>query len=137
MEYAILTTSLNREFGDFKALNELNLKVKKGEIYGLLVPNGAGKTTSINVLCRLLTPSSGKVFLMGSDFLLNKTSSRIGYKPQETALYASLTVHQNMQFYAKLFDMDDALIEDRERELLDFVDLSERRNELVQNLIVE
>lgn len=134
MEYAILTSSLTREFGDFKALNKLNLKVKKGEIYGLLGPNGAGKTTVIKVLCGLLTPSDGTAYVLGSDVIENKNPSRIGYMPQETALYVGLTVHQNMKFYGKLFDMDDALIEDRERELLDFVNLSGWRNELVQNL---
>ena len=134
MEYAISTSRLTKEFGDFKALNQLNLKVKRGEIYGLLGPNGAGKTTVIKVLCGLLTPSSGEVRVLDSDVINKKIASRIGYMPQETALYVGLTVHENMQFYAKLFGMDDELVEDRESKLLEFVDLSRWRNELVQNL---
>ncbi|MGZ7095981.1 MAG: ABC transporter ATP-binding protein [Methanobacterium sp.] len=134
MEYAILTSSLTREFGEFRAINELNLKVKSGEIYGLLGPNGAGKTTAIKILCGLLTPSSGDAYVLGNDVSDKKIASRIGYMPQETALYVGLTVHQNMKFYGNLFGMDDALIEEAESQLLDFVDLKIWRNELVENL---
>lgn len=134
MEYAIKTSSLTMEFGEFKALNELNLKIKKGEIYGLLGPNGAGKTTAIKVLCGLLTPSSGKAYVLGDEVSHKKIASRIGYMPQETALYVGLSVHQNMKFYGNLFGMDDASIEERESKLLNFVDLYLWRNELVQNL---
>ncbi|MGZ7136095.1 MAG: ATP-binding cassette domain-containing protein, partial [Methanobacterium sp.] len=130
MEYAILTSSLTREFGEFRAINELNLKVKSGEIYGLLGPNGAGKTTAIKILCGLLTPSSGDAYVLGNDVSDKKIASRIGYMPQETALYVGLTVHQNMKFYGNLFGMDDALIEEAESQLLDFVDLKIWRNEL-------
>ncbi|MGZ7109427.1 MAG: ABC transporter ATP-binding protein, partial [Methanobacterium sp.] len=134
MEYAILTSSLTREFGEFRAINELNLKVKSGEIYGLLGPNGAGKTTAIKILCGLLTPSSGDAYVLGNEVSDKKIASRIGYMPQETALYVGLTVHQNMKFYGNLFGMDDALIEEAESQLLDFVDLKIWRNELVENL---
>jgi len=134
MDYAIYTSSLTKEFGEFKALNGLNLKVKKGEIYGLLGPNGAGKTTLIKVLCGLLTLSSGEAKVLGKNINHKNIASDIGYMPQETALYIGLTVHQNMQFYGKLFGMDDKLIEDRVSQLLDFVDLNNWRNELVQNL---
>lgn len=133
MEYAIMTTSLMMEFNGFKALNNLNLKVKKGEIYGLLGPNGAGKTTAIKVLCGLLKTSSGSADVLGKKISKNNVS-HIGYMPQETALYVGLTVHQNIKFYGDLFGMDEASIKDRERELLDFVDLKKWRNELVQNL---
>jgi len=134
MEYAILTSALTRKFGEFKALNDLNLKVKKGEIYGLLGPNGAGKTTAIKVLCGLLTPSSGEAYVLENKINNKKIASQIGYMPQETALYVGLTVHQNMKFYGNLFGMDDQLIEERESKLLNFVDLKKWRNELVENL---
>ena len=134
MEYAILTSNLTKQFGDFKALNKLNLKVKKGEIYGLLGPNGAGKTTLIKVLCGLLNSSYGEAQILGNKINGKKVASYIGYMPQETSLYVGLTVHQNMQFYGKLFGMEDELIEQRESILLNFVDLSKWNNELVQNL---
>ncbi|HML06137.1 MAG TPA: ABC transporter ATP-binding protein [Methanobacterium sp.] len=134
MEYAILTSSLTKEFGEFKALNGLNLKVKKGEIYGLLGPNGAGKTTAIKVLCGLLTPSSGETYVLGNKVPDKNTSSLLGYMPQETALYVGLTVHQNMKFFGNLFGMNDELIEERESELLKFVDLYKWKDELVEKL---
>ena len=134
MDYAIYTSSLTKEFGDFKALNGLNLKVKRGEIYGLLGPNGAGKTTIIKVLCGLLKSSSGEAKVLGENVNHKNIASNIGYMPQETALYVGLTVHQNMKFYGKLFGMKDELIEQRESKLLNFVDLNKWKNELVQNL---
>ena len=134
MDYAIFRSSLTKEFGDFKALNELNFKVKTGEIYGLLGPNGAGKTTAIKVLCGLLTLSSGEAKVLGKKVNHKNIASNIGYMPQDTALYVGLTVHQNMQFYGKLFGIEDKLILERERELLNFVDLYKWKNELVQNL---
>ena len=134
MENAIEISSLTKEFGDFKALNDLNLKVKKGEIYGLLGPNGAGKTTVIKVLCGLLEPSSGEACVLGNKIPDKNISSRIGYMPQETALYVGLTVHQNMEFYGNLFGIKKDKIIEKEKELLQFVDLYDWRNELVQNL---
>lgn len=134
MEYAIKTSSLTKEFGDFKAVNDLNLKVKKGEIYGLLGPNGAGKTTAIKMLSGLLKPSSGEAFILGNKIPDKKMASYIGYMPQETALYVGLTVHQNMKFYGKLFGIKGTKIKEKEKELLEFVDLYNWRNQLVQNL---
>lgn len=134
MDYAIKTSSLTKKFGDFKAVNDLNLKVKKGEIYGLLGPNGAGKTTAIKILSGLLKPSSGEAFVLGNKIPDKKIASSIGYMPQETALYVGLTVHQNMNFYGKLFGIKNSKIKEKEKELLEFVDLYNWRNELVQNL---
>ncbi|MGF7118347.1 ABC transporter ATP-binding protein [Methanobacterium oryzae] len=134
MNYAIKTSALTKEFGNFKAINDLNLKVKKGEIYGLLGPNGAGKTTTIKILSGLLSHSSGKAFVLGNKIPDKKIASSIGYMPQETALYVGLTVHQNMEFYGKLFGIKKAKIKEKEKELLEFVDLYDWRNELVQNL---
>jgi len=134
MDYAIKTSSLIKKFGDFKAIDDLNLEVKKGEIYGLLGPNGAGKTTAIKVLSGLLIPTSGEAYVLGNKIPDKKIASSIGYMPQETALYVGLTVHQNMEFYGKLFGIKRAEIKVKEKELLKFVDLYDWRNELVQNL---
>lgn len=135
MEYAVLTISLTRKFGEFKALNKLNLIVKKGEIYGLLGPNGAGKNNSHKSSLRPDKAFFWLAHVLGEGINGKKIASRIGYMaPQETALYDGLTVHQNMKFYGDLFCMGDALIRERESSLLKFVDLYEWRNELVQNL---
>jgi len=134
MDYAIKTSSLVKIFEDFTAVNNLNLQVQKGEIYGLLGPNGAGKTTTIKILSGLLTPTSGEAYVLGNRIPDKKIASTIGYMPQETALYIGLTVHQNMEFYAKLFGIKKSEIKEKEKHLLEFVDLYDWRNELVHNL---
>lgn len=79
MNYAIETLSLTKKFGDFKALNDLNLQVEKGEIYGLLGPNRAGKTTTIKILSGLLVPTSGEAYVHENLIPDKKIASSIGY----------------------------------------------------------
>lgn len=79
MDYAIKTSSLIKRFEDFTAVNNLNLQVQKGEIYGLLGPNGAGKTTTIKILSGLLTPTSGEAYVLGNRIPDKKIASTIGY----------------------------------------------------------
>lgn len=86
MDYAIKTSALTKEFGNFKAVNNLNLKVKKGEIYGLLGPNGAGKTTTIKILSGLLSHSSGEVFVLGNKMPDKKIASYVGYASRDGTL---------------------------------------------------
>ncbi len=134
MKNVIETSSLTKKFGDFTAVNDLNLRVKEGEIYGLLGPNGAGKTTIIRMLCGLLTPNSGKAYLFGREVPNDDIKTLVGYMPQETALYLGLTVHQNMEFFGEIFGLEKERIEDREEALLKFIDLEEWRGELAGNL---
>jgi len=133
-EYAILTSQLVKNYGDFTAVNNLNLKVKTGEIYGLLGPNGAGKTTTIKLLCNLTKPHSGDVYILGKKIPDKSISSDIGYMPQETALYDGLSVYQNMSFFGEIYGLSKEKINDRVKELLKFIDLEKWRNELVGNL---
>jgi ABC-2 type transport system ATP-binding protein len=133
-EYAILTDYLTRKFGDFTAVNNLNLKVKKGEIYGLLGPNGAGKTTLIKMLASICSPTSGSAQVLGEKIPDGNISSRIGYMPQETGVYLGLTVDQNMKFYSRVFNLGSDKAEKRITELLKFVDLEDWRHEMVDNL---
>jgi ABC-2 type transport system ATP-binding protein len=134
MRYVIEMSSLTKKFGEFIAVNELNLRVEEGEIYGLLGPNGAGKTTTIKMLCGLLKPTSGEVYVLGRRVPNESTAPLIGYMPQETALYLGLTVHQNVEFYGEVFGLEKDKIEGREKVLLKFIDLEEWRDELVGNL---
>ncbi|EKF86240.1 ABC transporter ATP-binding protein [Methanobacterium formicicum] len=133
-EMAITTSKLVKKFGNFMAVDNLNLQVKKGEIYGLLGPNGAGKTTLIKMLCSVLNPTSGEARVLGEEIPDGKVVSRIGYMPQETGLYLGLTVDQNMKFYGRIFNLKREEIEKREDELLKFVDLSDWKHEMVENL---
>lgn len=130
----IKTVKLEKTFGDFRALDGLDLEVRKGEVYGLLGPNGAGKTTAIKVLTGLLKKSGGDAEVLGIRIPNKDVAARIGYMPQETALYVGLTVHQNLEFFGSLFGMERARILSREAELLRFIDLERWRDELVANL---
>lgn len=132
--HAIKVEKLEKKFGEFRALDGLDLEVRKGEVYGLLGPNGAGKTTAIKVLTGLLKKTSGNAEILGIPIPNKDVAQRIGYMPQETALYVGLTVHQNLEFFGKLFGLDRAEILTREKELLKFIDLEKWRDELVANL---
>jgi len=133
-EYAIITSNLTKKFGDFTAVDNLNLKVKTGEIYGLLGPNGAGKTTIIKMLSSISNPSSGEATVLGEKIHYGIIASKIGYMPQETGLYLGLTVDQNLKFYGRIFDLKKEEMEKREDELLKFVDLVDWKHEMVENL---
>jgi ABC-2 type transport system ATP-binding protein len=133
-EYAILTDYLTKNYGDFTAVNNLNLKVEKGKIYGLLGPNGAGKTTLIKMLCSISTPTSGGAHILGKKIPDEDIASKIGYMPQEMGVYFGLTVDQNMKFYSRIFNLQREKAEKRIAELLKFVDLEDWRYEMVDNL---
>lgn len=133
-EYAIFTNHLTKKFKDFTAVNDLNLKVEKGEIYGLLGPNGAGKTTVIKMLTSILNPSAGDAQVLGEKIPDGKVAPKIGYMPQETGVYLGLTVDQNLKFYGRVFNLKKDEMEKREDELLRFVDLLDWKNEMVENL---
>jgi ABC-2 type transport system ATP-binding protein len=133
-EYAILTNHLTKKFGNFTAVENLDLKVMTGEIYGLLGPNGAGKTTVIKILSNISNPTSGEVRVLGEKVPDGNIASRIGYMPQETGVYQGLTVDQNLKFYGRIFHLEKKEVEKRENELLKFVDLTDWKHEMVENL---
>ncbi|KAA0002393.1 MAG: ABC transporter ATP-binding protein [Thermoplasmata archaeon] len=132
--FVVNTENLTKKFGNFTAVNNLNLKIKKGEIYGLIGPNGAGKTTTIKMLCGLLSPTSGKAYVLGREIPDKGIAPFIGYMPQETALYLGLTVHENVKFYGEIFGLEKEKILGREKNLLKFIGLERWRDEFVENL---
>jgi len=125
---------ITKKFGDFVALNNVEFKMKKGEILGLLGPNGAGKTTLVKILNGIMKPTSGRVSVLGCDPLERKMRHRIGYMPQETALYLDNTVHENIMFFGELYGLSKDKILKREKELLAFTNLEKWRNVIVANL---
>jgi ABC-2 type transport system ATP-binding protein len=133
-EYMVETRELVKRYGSFTAVDSLDLRVNRGEVYGLLGPNGAGKTTAIKMLCGLLKVTSGEAYITGKRISDRHLASDIGYMPQETALYPGLTVHQNIKFFGEIFGLKKDEIEQRERRLLEFINLAEWRNEQVGNL---
>ncbi|MGZ4932863.1 MAG: ABC transporter ATP-binding protein, partial [Halobacteriota archaeon] len=110
------------------------LRVKKGEVFGLLGPNAAGKTTLIKMLCSLLKPTAGEAYVLGKRIPNPDIAPRIGYMPQELALYTNISVHENVAFYGAVFSLTKDQIETRERELLRLINLEDQRNTIVENL---
>jgi len=100
---------LNKRFGSFQAVKDFQLEIRNSEIYGLLGANGAGKTTAIKIMCGLISPTSGKVSLLGKSERLRSAEvrSRIGYMSQKFSLYDDLTIGENLDFYARLYGVDE------------------------------
>ena len=127
---------LNKRFGSFQAVKNFQLEVRNGDIYGLLGANGAGKTTSIKIICGLLDPSSGSVTLLGKSKGLRAASvrSRIGYMSQKFSLYDDLTIGENLDFYARLYGVEESVREERKKWVLESAELSEEAGMLTKSL---
>jgi ABC-2 type transport system ATP-binding protein len=125
MKYAIETFDLTKVYGDFKAVDSLNMKIEKNSIFGFLGPNGAGKTTTIKMLTCLIPPSSGTARVAGYDILKNPDEVRqqIGMVPQKVSLYEDLTARENVEMCADFYGMPEDLKESRIEELMELVDI--------------
>jgi ABC-2 type transport system ATP-binding protein len=119
-EQAITIQDLTKKFEDKTALEDLNLQVAKGELFGLLGPNGAGKTTTINILCGLVKPTSGIAKIYGYDVQREtvKVKELIGVCTQETAIYPYLTGFENLELFGNLNSMNKKLLKERSKMLL-------------------
>ncbi len=135
-DIAIKVSKLNRNFGDIRAIQELDLEVEKKRIYGFLGPNGSGKTTAIRMLTGLLKPSSGEVEVLGLRLPQDaeKLRLKIGYMTQKFSLYNDLTVKENLQFIAKIYCLPSRLQKTRIDELLNIFGLENKINQLVSTL---
>ena len=134
--YAVETENLTRVFGDFVAVNQVNLKIPQGSIYGFLGPNGSGKSTTIRMLCGILTPTSGRGQILGLDLALQgeEIKEKIGYMSQKFSLYDDLTVLENLEFYAGLYSLKGGQRQERIEHMLDMARLKDRRQEMTANL---
>ena len=129
----IVIKDLAKNFGDVKAVNGLNLDIRKGELFGLLGPNGAGKTTTINMLCGLLEPTAGSAQIAGFDVGKEpqKVKELIGVCPQEAAVFNFLTGKENIELFGNLHGMDKHVLRERTDGLLsqaDFADSANRKS---------
>jgi len=127
---------LNKIFGSFQAVKNFQLEVRNGDIYGLLGANGAGKTTSIKIICGLIDPTTGTVTLMGRSKGLRSAEvrSRIGYMSQKFSLYDDLTIGENLDFYARLYGVDESVRAERKKWVLDAAELSGEEGMLTKSL---
>lgn len=125
---AIIATNLSRKFGDFIAVDNLNLVVPKGTIYGFLGPNGCGKSTTLRMLTGLLTPTTGTVNVLGLDIphQAEQLRLRIGYMTQKFSLYQDLTIQENLEFMGQIFGIPRAQRQQRVQQQLITYGLDQR-----------
>lgn len=130
----IRVENLVKKFGNITAVDDVSFDVEEGTIFGFLGPNGAGKTTTINILCALLSPTSGRAFINGHDCVKEAASVRksIGIVFQDTTLDKDLTAEENLLFHAYLYNVERSERQKRVDDVLRFVDLFSRKDDLVK-----
>lgn len=135
-DYVIEVKDLTKKFGTFTAVDHISFNVKRGEIFGFLGANGAGKTTAMQMLCGISKPTSGSGRVAGKDIIKEneEIKKRIGYMSQKFSLYGDLKVWENIRFFAGIYGMKETDIETKTDELLEELNFSDYRNELVANL---
>ncbi len=135
-ETAIKTSNLTKKFSDTIVVHDLNLDIKKGELYGLVGPDGGGKTTVIRMLAAIMDPDSGEAWVAGHSILNEgeKIKEKIGYMSQKFGLYEDLTVMENITFYADLYDVPQKERPERFERLLGFSNLTPFKDRLAGKL---
>ena len=120
---------LTKKFGDFVAVDDLNLSIEKGELFSLLGLNGAGKTTTIKMLSCLILPTSGTATILNKDLLEDSQyiKQRINVSPQETAIARNLNVQENLEMIAGIYGISKDMIYDKVEEMITVFSLSEVR----------
>jgi ABC-2 type transport system ATP-binding protein len=135
-DYVIKAEKLSRHFGEIKAVQELDLKVERGSIYGFLGPNGCGKTTAMRTIIGLLQPSSGDVEVLGYQLPkgAEKLRLKIGYMTQKFSLYDDLTIEENLKFIANIYSLPRRQQKQRVDELIDTYGLQSKRDQLAGSM---
>jgi ABC-2 type transport system ATP-binding protein len=128
-EDAVAVVGVSKSFGSLKALDDVSLRVRSGEVYGLLGPNGSGKTTLIRTLVGLILPDAGSVTVLGTRMPNVAVLGRVGYMTQQAALYPDLSVEENVRFFAAVNDAEAGV-----EEALRFVELWDRRASVITEL---
>lgn len=133
---AIVCKNLTKQFGDFKAVDQITFDVDQGEIFGFLGANGAGKTTAMRILCGLSHPTSGEAMVAGFNVYKQqeKIKENIGYMSQKFSLYENLTVYENIEFYGGVYGLSRADIKQRAEAMLTTLGLADEAKKLVGEL---
>jgi ABC-2 type transport system ATP-binding protein len=121
--------NLSKSYASVEAVREVSFSVRAGEIYGLLGPNGAGKSTTINIISGLLVPSAGDVKIGGTDIAVEPEAAKraLGVVPQQSIVIEELSALENCMFFGSLYGMPKAALRQRSIELLDWIDLGDKR----------
>ena len=135
-ELAVEVKGLTKVFGNFTAVDHIDLKVIKGKIFGFLGPNGAGKSTTIKMLCGLLLPTSGEGTIAGSDIFRESEAikKKIGYMSQKFSLYDDLTVEENIDFFAGIYRVPKSIRPERKAWILEMSDLTTHTSSITRSL---
>lgn len=135
-DYIIETKDLHKTFGKFEALRGVSLQVPTGSIYGFVGPNGAGKTTTMRILTTLTRPTKGEAWVAGHPVMEDRRAVRraIGYMPDEFGVYEDLRAWEYLDFFAACYDIPESARKTLVNDLLELVDLSHRREDMVDKL---
>jgi ABC-2 type transport system ATP-binding protein len=130
----LFCNSLSKNFGETRALENITLDIKRGEMFGLVGPDGAGKTTLIKIFCGVENKDSGELFIfdLDSDKKRREINKKLGYLSQRYSLYGDLTIDENIEFFARIHGVRQ--FQKRRDELLEFTRLTPFRNRLVDKL---
>lgn len=125
------TNDLTKKYSGKVVVDNLNIEIEEGEIFGLLGPNGAGKSTTMNMICGIVRPTLGNVEFMEKDFRKNHKSliGELGYIPQELAIHGNLKAWENVELFTSLYGIKGAELKNRIDESLEYVGLLEKRND--------
>ena len=127
--------NVSKAYGKERVIQNLTLEIPKGQIFGLLGPNGSGKTTLLRMLTGLLRPSSGAIHLFGSHLPgAVEIRHKIGYMPQEMAVYPELTVEQNIKFFGQIYGVKGQDLEMETKKVIALTELTNKKDQLVKNL---
>ena len=129
------TKDLTKKYHNKVVVDNLNLEIKKGEIFGLLGPNGAGKSTTMNMICSIVKPTAGSIEFLGKNPWKQKREviHKLGYIPQDLAIHGNLKAWENVELFTSLYGIKGEELKRTIDESLEYVGLLEKRNEFAKN----
>jgi len=133
MEYIIETKNLTKKYNGFFAVKNLNLKIRKGEVFGFLGPNGAGKTTSIKMITGILKPTKGEILINGKN-VFSMIKEKIGLCPQDIVIWDSLTCEENLRLIGEMYGVEKNVLNERTKKLLKDLMLADKARALASSL---
>lgn len=129
------TTDLTKKYNNKIVVDNLNIEIRKGEIFGLLGPNGAGKSTTINMICSIVRPTAGEIEVLGKNPWKQKKEviHKIGYIPQELAIHGNLKAWENVELFTSLYGIKGQALKKSVNDSLEYVGLLEYKQEFAKN----